>query len=71
MKALFLILSAGVVIASPGDPFLNKEDAVGYIVIEENGKPIRYIVIEGKDGKIKLIKTRHEPEKILKQGGKK
>jgi hypothetical protein len=53
------------------DPFLNQEDAVGYIILERGGKAERFIVIEGKDGNVKLIKTRYEPEKVLKKGGKK
>jgi len=53
------------------DPFLNKENAVGYIVLDNHGIQERYIVVEGKSGTVKLIKTEYKPEKVLKKGGKK
>ena len=53
------------------DPFTSKEDAVGYIVLDNEGIQEKYIVIERKEGGVKLIKTQYEPEKILKQGGQK
>jgi len=64
---LILLISA----AYGKDPFSNKENAVGYIVIDRGGDPERYIVIEDKEGKVKLVKTGYEPDKVLKQGGKK
>ncbi|EDP74489.1 hypothetical protein HG1285_09981 [Hydrogenivirga sp. 128-5-R1-1] len=31
----------------------------------------RYIVVEGRGGTVKLIRTEYEPEEVLKKGGKK
>ncbi len=53
------------------DPFTSKEDAVGYIVIKRDGREKRFIVLQSKDGKVRLIKTGRSPENILKKGGKK
>ncbi len=53
------------------DPFLDQQDAVGYIVLEKGGKVERYIVVESREGTVKLIKTKYQPEKVLKKGGKK
>ncbi len=52
------------------DPFLNQQDAVGYIILERGGKVERFRVLETKEGTVKLIKTKYEPEKVLKKGGK-
>ncbi len=51
------------------DPFTNREEAVGYIVIDNEGKTERYIVIESGKGKVKILKTDYEPDKVLKKGG--
>ncbi len=53
------------------DPFTSKEDAVGYIVIKKDGREKKFIVLQSKDGKVRLIKTGRSPENILKKGGKK
>jgi hypothetical protein len=53
------------------DPFTSKEDAVGYIVIDTEEGVQKYIVLEGKDGEVKLIKTGRSPDQVLKKGGKK
>lgn len=53
------------------DPFTNKEDAVGYIVINDEGISKKYIVLESKEGGVKLIRTEYNPDNVLKQGGKK
>ena len=39
------------------DPFLNKQNAVGYVVVGENGKKERFVVIEAADGSVRLIKA--------------
>ncbi len=54
-----------------GDPFMNKEGAVGYIVVDQGGKTFRFIVVEDEQGRVKLIKTNYNPNEVLKQGGKK
>jgi hypothetical protein len=67
---LMIFLSmVGSVLAK--DPFSSKEDAVGYIVIDNHGIQERYIVLESKEGGVKLIRTEYEPQKVLKKGGKK
>ncbi len=66
-----LLLTFSVGFSIERDPFVNNEDAVGYIVVEENGVSKKYIVLEGKDGSVKLIETNYEPQKVLKKGGKK
>ncbi len=68
--ALIYIISLLTGISIGRDPFINKEDAVGYIVIDNEGVISKYIVIESNRGKVKLIKTDVEPERVLKQGGK-
>jgi len=66
--AVLTVLTLGVSLAK--DPFLNRQDAVGYIILERGGKTERFIVVESKEGAVKLIKTKYEPEKVLKKGGK-
>jgi hypothetical protein len=72
MRRLVWLLTVAVALAVAfgKDPFSNKEDAVGYIVVDSDSGTKKFIVIEGKDGKVKLIKTQYEPDKVLK-GGKK
>ena len=69
--AVLFLIAVGVLQSSAKDPFLNKENAVGYIVLDNHGIPERYIVLESKEGGVKLIRTEYEPEEVLKQGGKK
>ncbi len=71
MKALVIILLSFAVITFGKDPFTSKEDAVGYIVIDTEEGTQKYIVLEGKDGEVKLIKTGRSPDEVLKKGGKK
>ena len=68
---LFLTSALFIGVALGKDPFLNKENAVGYIVLDNHGVQERYIVVEGKGGTVKLIRTEYEPEEVLKKGGKK
>ncbi len=65
---LAILLVLGVALSR--DPFLNQEDAVGYIILDRGGKVERFIVLETKEGTVKLIKTKYKPEKVLKKGGK-
>ena len=58
-------------VAHSQDPFLGKENAVGYIVLEKNGKSEKYIVVETANREVKLIRTDYNPGQILKSGGKK
>ncbi|RLJ71019.1 hypothetical protein BCF55_1308 [Hydrogenivirga caldilitoris] len=75
MRGKITVLTAALVIGvmpSLGkDPFMNKENAVGYIVIDNQGMPEKYLVLESKDEGVKLIRTEYEPKEVLKQGGKK
>ncbi len=73
MKRFALLISAVAVAATAfgKDPFANKEDAVGYIVVDSGGEVRKFIVIESKEGKVKLIKTEYEPDKVLKGGKRK
>lgn len=70
MGALVGLLTVISLLSFSKDPFVNREDAVGYIIVDEDGKTFKYIVLESKDGKVKLMKTKYEPAKVLKQGGK-
>ncbi|WP_457601003.1 hypothetical protein [Hydrogenivirga sp.] len=74
MRVIGLIFTVVTLLGSVAvakDPFMNKENAVGYIVIDNHGLPERYIVVESKEGGVKLIRTEYEPEEVLRQGGKK
>ena len=71
MKGLVILLMFIAVLAFGKDPFTSKEDAVGYIVIDTDDGTQKYIVLEGKDGEVKLIKTGRSPDEVLKKGGKK
>ncbi len=67
------ILAFGVAISFVfADPFVNMEDAVGYIVVERNGKNENYVVFETKNGEVKLVKIGRNPSKVLEKerGGK-
>ncbi len=54
------------------DPFVNMENAVGYIVLEKNGKRENYVVFETANGEVKLVKIGRNPSKVLEKerGGK-
>lgn len=71
MGAMVVLMVVVLSISFGKDPFTNREDAVGYIVVDKDGEVSKYIVIEDKDGEVKLVKTKDEPKEILKQGGKK
>jgi len=71
MKLLFLAVGLSISFLS-ADPFINMENAVGYIVIDKNGKSENYIVFETGKGEVKLVKIRRNPAKVLEKerGGK-
>ncbi len=71
MRKLVLLILCLSVVSFSKDPFTSKEDAVGYIVIDSHEGTQKYIVLEGKDGEVKLIKTGRSPDQVLKKGGKK
>lgn len=57
-------------------PFQSLEGVVGYVVIERAGKVENYLVIEQKEGSVKIVKIDKNPSKLLKkaedkEGGKK
>ncbi len=56
MLGVMLLIAVGGV-SSGNDPFLNKQNAVGYVVVGENGKRERFVVIEAADGSVRLIKA--------------
>jgi len=69
-----LLLLALVGVAFSQKAFESLEGAVGYIVIEKNGRTENYIVVEEKDGKVKTIRVNQNPSQFLKkteEGGKK
>ncbi|MFN3599640.1 MAG: hypothetical protein ACK4VK_07920 [Aquificaceae bacterium] len=67
MKRFMLMLLITLGISFSQDPFQNLESAVGYIVIEKQGKAENYIVVQGKDGSVKTIKVDKNPSKFLKK----
>ena len=62
MLALTIGLTA-LSIASE-EPFYEGENVVGYVK-DTNGN--KYIVVETPDGRAKLIKTKKNPEEVLKE----
>ena len=71
MRVILLFLLIPCLMVFGKDPFTSKEDAVGYIVIETEEGLQKYIVLEGKDGTVKLVKTGDSPDQVLKKGGTK
>jgi len=71
MKRVAFLILFFFALALGKDPFTSKEDAVGYIVIDTGEGTEKYIVLEGKDGEVKLLKTGRSPDEVLKKGGKK
>ncbi len=69
MRVILLVLLISCLMVFGKDPFTSKEDAVGYIVIETEEGLQKYIVLEGKDGTVKLIKTDYSPDKVLMKTG--
>ncbi len=69
---LFLLMMGILISSLNADPFINMENAVGYIVIERNGKNENYIVFETGKGEVKLVKIGRNPSKVLEKerGGK-
>ncbi len=71
MRSLYM--GIGILISFAfADPFVNMEDAVGYIIVERNGKSENYVVFETKDGEVELVKIGRDPSKVLEKekGGK-
>ncbi|QID32494.1 hypothetical protein [Pampinifervens florentissimum] len=74
-RLIFLLTCFGFVFAQ--QPFQNLEGAVGYIVIERQGKVENYIVVEEKDGSVRNIRVDRNPSQFMKkteeqrEGGKK
>ncbi len=59
---------------SAREPFQGFEGTVGYMVVEKGGKVENYIVVEEKDGSVRLVKVNRNPSEFLKkseEGGKK
>ncbi len=73
MIRVFLPLVVVFAIAS-AEPFQSLEGAVGYIVIEKQGKVENYMVVENKDGSVRAIRVDKKPSEFIKkteEGGKK
>ncbi len=74
MKLFMTFVGAALLMGSfsvAKDPFTNIENAVGYVIISKGGEEKKYIVVEGKDGRVKIVETKKNPAKVLRQGGKK
>lgn len=59
---LILVLTSLIGYAKAGDVFTELKNTVGYIKVKNGAN---YLIVETKDG-AKLIKTRKDPEKIIK-----
>ena len=70
----FLVLLMALFIVYAREPFTDLEGVVGYVVVEKKGKVENYMVVEGKDGSVRMIKTEKNPKEFLKkadnEGGK-
>ncbi len=64
-RLLFLLTCFGFVFAQ--QPFQNLEGAVGYIVIERQGRVENYIVVEDKDGSVRSIRVDRNPSQFMKK----
>jgi len=64
----FLVLLMVFFTVHAKEPFTDLEGVVGYIVVEKKGKVENYMVVEGKDGSVKMIKTERNPKQFLKRG---
>ena len=74
MLKLLVAVFGAIGLTFSADPFLNKQDALGYIVVEKKGRTVKYIVVRTSEGSIKLIETSVNPSDVLKKelnlGGK-
>jgi len=65
LTGFVLALSLSVVAtASEDEPFYEGENVVGYVKDTDGN---RYIVVETPDGRAKLIKTKKDPEDVIKE----
>jgi len=64
-RLLFLLTCFGFVFAQ--QPFQSLEGAVGYIVIERQGRVENYIVVEEKDGSVRSIRVDRNPSQFMKK----
>ncbi len=72
LTLVMIFISGALAVSDYEDVFTSKENAVGYIVIEDSdGKLKRYIVIEHTDGNVELIEVDRNPGDILMEGGEK
>lgn len=67
MKRLLFSLFVFSGIAFTQQPFQNLEGAVGYIVLEKQGRVENYVVVEGKDGSIRTIRVDRNPAQFMKK----
>ena len=49
------------------EPFQSLEGVVGYIVLEKGGKVENYLVVEEKDGSVRVVKTEKSPNMFLRK----
>ncbi len=52
---------------STREPFQSFEGTVGYMVVERGGRVENYIVVEERDGSVRLVKVNRNPSKFLKK----
>ncbi|MCS6998864.1 MAG: hypothetical protein N2648_01145 [Aquificaceae bacterium] len=74
MSLIVLLLLTCLAVAQQA--FQSLEGVVGYVVVERGGKVENYLVVEQKEGSVRLIKVDKDPSKALKkaedrEGGKK
>lgn len=73
MKLIVLFILSYFALAQ--QPFQSLEGVVGYVVIERGGKVENYLVVEQKEGSVRIIKIDKTPSRVLKkteekEGGK-
>ncbi|WP_448583458.1 hypothetical protein [Thermocrinis sp.] len=66
MRVLIMLLCA-LFIAYAKEPFTDLEGVVGYIVVEVKGKVENYLVVEGKDGGVRMVKVDKNPKQFLRK----
>ncbi|MCS7262525.1 MAG: hypothetical protein N3C13_03895 [Aquificaceae bacterium] len=65
MKVLALLALSCFALAQ--QPFQSLEGAVGYIVVDRGGRVENFVVVETKEGSVRVVRVDREPSKFLKK----
>lgn len=67
MKRLIVLSGLAISTSLAQQPFQSLEGAIGYIVVERGGRVENYLVLESKDGSVRLVKVERNPGQFMRK----